>query len=69
MARQKLSSREIAKRKRAGLYHDGRRPLTAKIVERLKGPGVYHDGLISGLGLHLQVSPTQTKSWLKRFRA
>ena len=67
MARQKLSSREITKRKRAGLYHDGRRALTAKIVERLKGPGRYHDGLISGLGLHLQVGAIQTKSWLKRF--
>jgi integrase len=66
MARQKLSSSEITRRKRAGLYHDGRRPLTAKIVQRLKGPGRYHDGLMPGL--YLQVSEAQTKSWLFRYQ-
>src|SRR5271169_7124661 len=66
MARQKLSNSEITRRKRAGLYHDGRRPLTAKIVDRLKGPGRYHDGLMSGL--YLQVSEAQTKSWLFRYQ-
>lgn len=65
MARQKLSNREIAKRKREGRYHDGRRPLTAKIVERLKGEGRYKDGLMPGL--YLQVSETGTKSWLLRY--
>ena len=65
MARQKLSNREIAKRKREGRYHDGRRPLTAKIVQKLKGKGRYKDGLMPGL--YLQVSETGTKSWLLRY--
>jgi integrase len=65
MARQKLSNREIAKRKRAGLYHDGRRPLTVKAIERLKGPGLYKDGLSPNL--YLQVSDTNSKSWLFRY--
>ena len=65
MARQKLSNLEIAKRRREGRYHDGRRPLTAKIVARLKGEGRYKDGFMPGL--YLQVSGTGTKSWLLRF--
>jgi integrase len=65
VARQKLSNREIAKRKREGCYHDGRRPLTAKIVERLKGKGRYKDAFLPGL--YLQVSRTGTKSWLLRY--
>jgi integrase len=65
MARQKLTNREITKRKREGRYHDGRRPLTAKIVDRLKGEGRYKDGLMPGL--YLQVSGTGTKSWLLRY--
>jgi integrase len=65
VARQKLTNREIVKRQREGRYHDGRRPLTAKIVERLKGEGRYKDGLMPGL--YLQVSKTDTKSWLLRY--
>jgi hypothetical protein len=49
VARQKLSNTEIAKRKREGRYHDGRRPLTAKIVQRLKSEGRYKDGFMPGL--------------------
>jgi hypothetical protein len=64
VARQKLSNTEIAKRKREGRYHDGRRPLTAKIVQRLKSEGRYKDGFMPGL--YLQVSQTGTKSWLLR---
>jgi integrase len=65
VARQKLSNTEIAKRKREGRYHDGRRPLTAKIVQRLKSEGRYKDGFMPGL--YLQVSQTGTKSWLLRY--
>jgi integrase len=65
VARQKLSNTEIAKRKREGRYHDGRRPLTAKIVQGLKYEGRYKDGLMPGL--YLQVSTTGTKSWLLRY--
>ncbi len=65
MPRQKLTNREIAKRRREGRYHDGSRPLTAKVVQRLKGEGRYKDGLMPGL--YLQVSGTGTKSWLLRY--
>jgi hypothetical protein len=63
--RQKLTSAEIAKRRREGRYHDGRQPLTAKKVAKLKGEGRYKDGLMPGL--YLQVSETGTKSWLFRY--
>ena len=51
MARRKLTTAEIAKRKREGRYHDGRLPLSAKRVQRLKGEGRYHDALVPGLYL------------------
>jgi integrase len=63
--RQKLTSVEIAKRKREGRYHDGRQPLNVKKVAKLKGEGRYKDGLMPGL--YLQVSKTGTKSWLLRY--
>jgi hypothetical protein len=63
--RQKLTSAEIAKRRREGRYHDGRQPLTAKKVAKLKREGRYKDGLMPGL--YLQVSKTGTKSWLLRY--
>jgi hypothetical protein len=63
--RQKLTSAEIAKRRREGCYHDGRQPLTAKKMAKLKGEGRYKDGLMPGL--YLQVSKTGTKSWLLRY--
>jgi hypothetical protein len=63
--RRKLSKTEIAKRKRAGAYHDGAQPLSAKRIQRLKGAGRYHDALIPGL--YLQISKTNARSWLLRF--
>jgi integrase len=63
--RRKLTSAEIAKRRREGRHHDGRRPLTAKKVAKLKGEGRYKDGLMPGL--YLQVSEAGTKSWLFRY--
>jgi integrase len=68
MARRKLSTSEIRKRKRAGAYHDGRQPLSAKKVAKLKGEGRYHDGAVPGL--YLQVTRTNAgvaKSWLLRY--
>jgi integrase len=64
--RRRLKAKEIAKRKRAHCYHDGRRDLTARLVERLKGPGRYHDGFTRGL--YLQVTESGAKSWLFRFQ-
>jgi integrase len=65
MARRKLTTAEIAKRKRAGAYHDGRLPLSAKRVQRLKGEGRFHDALVPGL--YLQVTASGARSWLLRF--
>jgi integrase len=68
MARRKLSTNEIRKRKRAGAYHDGSQPLSAKKVAKLKGEGRYHDGAVPGL--YLQVTRTNAgiaKSWLLRY--
>jgi integrase len=65
MARQKLTTAEIARRRREGRYHDGRLPLSAKRVARLKGEGRYHDALVPGL--YLQVTASGARSWLLRF--
>lgn len=65
MARRKLTTAEIAKRKREGVYHDGRLPLSAKRVQRLKGEGRYHDALVPGL--YLQITASGARSWLLRF--
>jgi integrase len=65
MARRKLTTAEIAKRKREGRYHDGRLPLSAKRVQRLKGEGRYHDALVPGL--YLQITASGARSWLLRF--
>lgn len=37
--------------------------LSAKVVEKQKRPGYYFDGA----GLYLQVSPTESKSWILRY--
>jgi integrase len=65
MSRSKLTTAEIAKRKREGRYHDGTKPLTAKRVQALKGEGRYHDALVPGL--YLQVTASGARSWLLRF--
>lgn len=43
--------------------------LTEKRIAKLikQGPGRYRDNEIRGLGLHLQVTPSQTGSWLLRY--
>jgi integrase len=64
----KLTQAEIRRRKRAGAYHDPRKPLTAKRIAALKVKGRYRDGGDFGpTGLYLQVSETGSKSWLLRF--
>jgi integrase len=65
MARRKLTTAEVAKRKREGGYHDGRLPLSAKRVQRLKAEGRYHDALVPGL--YLQITASGARSWLLRF--
>jgi integrase len=62
-----LSASEIKKRRRAGAYHDGSKPLTAKKIAQLRGEGRYRDGLAGGIGLYLQVSASGAKSWLLRY--
>src|SRR5215472_1948543 len=65
--RRKLSAAEIRRRKRAGAYHDGGKPLTAKRIAALKGDGRYRGGGdFAPRGLYLQVKDG-AKSWLKRY--
>jgi integrase len=67
MQQRKLSATEIRRRKRAGAYHDGGKPLTAKRVAALKGDGRYRDGGgYTPSGLYLQVR-SGAKSWVLRF--
>jgi len=62
---QRLTSSEIARRRREHRYHDGSTALTAKKIDRLKGPGRYRDGITDGL--LLQITANHTKSWVLRY--